>query len=262
MISYSDISEIRPKRKRKNPGVCIVERLIPSLLIKWYLYERRRLLPVTSPQWRTGWAHPTSYMHVPSMLEMALYRPLTELLKEEIGEEMGLHLTLTGFQSTQRKWHADSYLNPPFVGDSYLAVWIALGDIHPDSGPFEYVPDSENWPVITLEKVWDKAPKEMRDAPRWNQQWPNLTQDFVGEACDQEIKSRGAEIKQFLGKAGDVLIWDSDLIHRGSVPVNPELERPALICHYSAITKRQDMPKPVQHTNSSWYFPINTKGTY
>ena len=47
---------------------------------------------------------------------------------------MLLHLALTGWISTQRDWHQDDYLNPPFVANWYAAVWMALDDISAESG--------------------------------------------------------------------------------------------------------------------------------
>lgn len=193
------------------------------------------------------------------MLELATYPPLMQALKEEIGEDMGLHLVLTGFVSTQRKWHSDQYLNPDFVADKYLAVWIALDDIHPDSGPFEWVPGSETWPVLSHDKVFEAAGM-LRYRPDWDTMWPNITEDFVAAACDEEIARRGGEIVPFLARKGDVLIWDSDLIHRGSAPKDPTKQRPSLICHYSSIHVRKDFPA---HTltklpNGSHYWAIKT----
>jgi len=84
------------------------------------------------------------------MRYLLLYPPLMAKLKEVIGEEMILHLCLTGWVSTQRGWHQDDYLNPSFVNSWRTAVWIALGDIH---GPFEYVLGSHRWPLMRGEKV-------------------------------------------------------------------------------------------------------------
>ena len=49
------------------------------------------------------------------MVDLALHRPVTEMLEHLIGAPMGLNLTLTGWVSTSRAWHQDDYLNPSFV---------------------------------------------------------------------------------------------------------------------------------------------------
>jgi hypothetical protein len=68
-------------------------------------------------------------MHVPEIRDLSLYPPLHEVIKELFGGEFVLHLNLTGFVSTERDWHQDDYLNPPFINGWYLATWMALEDI-------------------------------------------------------------------------------------------------------------------------------------
>ena len=74
------------------------------------------------------------YVHVPEMRDLALYPPLMEKMKHLIGEDMLLHLCLTGW-TTERQWHQDEYRS--FCCSTYAAVWIALDTITADSGPFE-----------------------------------------------------------------------------------------------------------------------------
>lgn len=234
-------------------GVLYLPRFISHHIIDSYIAEREKLIGKTD-LWRPGWPDPTPYMRVPSMRRLALFRPLTEAIAMVIDEEPGLHLCLTGFQSTERAWHQDRYLNPEGVGEHYIAVWIALDDVHGDAGPFEYVPGSHKWAVIERQKVWDAHARMGHSIHP--QTWPSDTQGWVGEACEAEIAAQSIPVKKFIGKKGDVLLWHASLLHRGSKPKNPALERRALICHYSAISARPDMPKPVREPNGSWYFPF------
>jgi hypothetical protein len=236
-------------------GVFLAEGLIPDSLIDAYVRERRKILGNTD-RWFHGWPNPTPYMQVESMRGIALYRPLMGLLKALIGEEAGLHLCLTGFQSTERAWHQDRYLNPEGVGERYIAAWIALDDVHPDSGPFQYVPGSHRWPVIERKRVWDRM--AAMGHPFDHRTWPSDSQGWVGEACADEIARRGAEVVPFLARRGDVLFWHASLMHRGSAPRDILHERRALICHYSAVSARPDMPTPVRTPEGSSFFPIET----
>lgn len=232
-------------------GVLLLKSVIPDSLIDAYVAEREKVLGGT-PKWRSGWNDPTPYLRIQSMKELALHRALTEKIAELIGSEPGLHLCLTGFQSTERAWHQDSYLNPESVGENYLAAWIALDDISPDAGPFEYAPGSHLWPVIQREKVWNQMRKIGQDPSLPT--WPSDSQGWVGEACDFEIKRRNAETRTFIAKRGDVLLWHSSLVHRGSEPINRDIERRALIAHYSSIKARPDMPHIKRMENGSHYF--------
>lgn len=232
-------------------GVLIKENFIPDELIKRYRSVRDQ---VSNPG---GWKHPTPYFENPEIRDICLFPELVSLQQELFGVPMGLHLNLTGYISTERQWHQDRYLNPDHVNDYYVAAWLALDDIHPDSGPFQYVAGSHRWPVMSRDALFKVAPPDLLDP----QHWPSQTQGIVGAACQGEIDRRGAEIVTHLPKKGTLLLWHSRLMHRGSKPNVPGTPRKALIAHYSAIDHRPDMPSPVQH-GAGFYFPIDTRSTY
>lgn len=193
---------------------------------------------------RHAWRHDTPYMDIDEIKDICLDQNLMTIMEALVGYQMGLHLNLIEWTSTERDWHQDDYLNPDFINSHYAAVWFALDDIHPDSGPFQYVPGSHRWPMLRRQRVYDAAPPEMKAMPGWNTDWPSLTQGFVAEACEEEIRRRGAEVHEFLpATKGDVLIWHGGLIHRGSRPKVRGMERRALIAHYSSLTHRFDMPR-------------------
>ena len=197
-----------------------------------------------------GGYYETAYMRYPAMMAMCTHRPLAIALEQLMGEPAGVHLNLSGWVSTKRDFHQDGYLNPAHVGDFYAAVWIALGDIHPDSGPFQYVPGSHMWHTLTQEKV-------LRYVDGSNPEWPAHTETILTPLVLAEIKRREAEVVTYLPKRGDVLIWHPRLYHRGTVPNLPGAYRPALIAHYSGRNHRMDMPAAVQHPeHGGWYFPI------
>lgn len=183
-----------------------------------------------------GYGIGTPYLDIDEMKDLCLYEPLSALLTTLHGEEMGLHLNLSGWRSTTREWHVDSYLNPPYVGSWYAAAWIALDDIHADAGPFEYVPGSHLWPPVDQAKMLAALGEDGSDPD-----WPWRSEAILGPMYDREIINRGGHVERFIAKKGDLLIWHPFLVHRGSRPANPDLFRPALISHYSAVSRRLDM---------------------
>lgn len=233
----------------RHEGVAILPRFLPDHLMDAYA---RRRAAFNDP---SGWPSPTPYLDVPELRELALYPPLMKEMQALIGEPMLLHLCLTGWVSTERGWHQDDYLNPPHVNSWYAAVWMALEDIHPDSGPFEYVPGSHRWPLMRGHKVRRHMP--WRDAMR--PEWPQLSEAFVVPTIDAEITHRGAEIRSFIAKRGDVLIWHGRLLHRGSKPKQPGMPRRSLICHYSGVNHRRDMPARAQDANGQLYAVIKPR---
>jgi hypothetical protein len=236
------------QRSWRRDGVVILPKFLPDHLTDPYIARRRML---DSPG---GWASPVPYLQVPELRALALYPPLMAVLQQLIGEEMLLHLALTGWVSTERNWHQDDYLNPPFVNSWYAAVWIALDHIDPASGPFEYVPGSHRWPVMRGEKVRGFLTDEERTRlDDGTNHWPKYAERFVTPAIEAEIARTGARSRTFLGEKGDVLIWHGRLMHRGSLAADPGRERRSLIVHYSGIGHRPDMVEQARDENGQAY---------
>lgn len=198
-----------------------------------------------------GWPDPIPYTRHDEVREFFTYGPLAELLESLIGEPAGVHLNLTGWRSTERDWHQDSYLNPPHVGDYYAAVWIALDDIHPDSGPFQYVPGSHRWPQVTQDLILSALEPHERD-----HKWPKHSERVLTPLFEQEIIKRGNNVVSHTPNRGDLLVWHGRLMHRGSPPNVPGMERRAAIAHYSGINHRHDMPPAHKVLKGGWYFPL------
>jgi hypothetical protein len=204
------------------------------------------------PPWREtgGWPDPIPYMRFPEILN--LLEPFASVLEETVGEPMGLHLNLTGWVTTERNWHQDSYLNPPHVGDHYAALWIALEDIDPDSGPFQYVPGSHRWPQVTRERIWEAL------GDHSSPDWPTRSERILTPAFEAELEKRQPEIVTYLPKRGDALIWHGRLLHRGSKANVPGMPRQAIISHFSGVRHRQDMPMRSEHGRLT-YFVLNSR---
>ncbi len=200
---------------------------------------------------RGGWNYCTPYRQNPELLQILSYAPLHDEMRKLIGEPVGVHLNLTGWVTTERDFHQDSYLNPPHVGDYYVAVWIALDTIHPDSGPFQYIPGSHRWRQVTREKMLSALEPEERD-----DRWPTFSERILTPLFEEEIVRRGVAPVSHLPKRGDVLLWHGRLLHRGSKAKVPGMLRRALISHFSGIHHRQDMPAAIQH-GGGYYFPVD-----
>lgn len=196
-----------------------------------------------------GWPDPIPYMRHPEIIDMLA--PLAAPLAELMGGEAGLHLNLTGWVSTERDWHQDSYLNPPGVGDRYAAIWLALESIDPNSGPFQYVPGSHRWPQITQEKIF-----ELLGGYR-ERDWPKVSEDVLTPIFEEAIYvDHHTAVRTHLPRRGDVLIWHGRLLHRGSKPNVPGMRRKAFIAHFSRVDARPDMPTARLHDSGLFYFPI------
>lgn len=222
-------------------GVLHMPGLLTETQINNYAHLRRQV-------GITGW-NSTPYLHYREIRDICLDKRLCDQMRRLTGDTMGLHLNLTGWISSERDWHCDNYLNLEGVDDWYCAVWFALEDIDPRSGPFQYVPGSHRWPVLIRQRIFDN----LTDVEQNDPDWPSLTQPWVSSACEREIKRREAEVVTYVPKRGDVLIWHSFLLHRGSKPEVPGMSRRALIAHYSGIHHRPDMKFLVDPVTQGYY---------
>lgn len=240
-----DPSRLTPdQRAWRRDGVVILRNFFPLDLLHRYIARRLELEKISLHRHMAGWESPSPYEHIPEMREVCLYPPLMEKLRELVGEDMLLHLTLTGWVSTERNWHQDDYLNPPHVNSWYAAVWIPLAKIGETQGPFEYIPGSHTWPLLRQARVkaWMPPDARARRNGAGHETWPKDSEDFVVPAIEAEIARRAAPVERFLTDIGDVLIWHGRLMHRGSLATGPNPWRPALIAHYSGLRHRPDMP--------------------
>lgn len=240
------------QRKWRTDGVLILNSFIPEELMVAYRDDwiQHNRINHDRPM---GYPGECPYFQVPSLMEICTYSSLHEILKSLIGDDMGVHLNLSGWKSTTRNWHQDGYLNPDSNNDHYLAVWVALNDIHEDSGTFEFVRGSHVLPRITQDATKMMLPEDQRDDPMW----PTYSESVLTPMFEDILDKGNLKKEKFLAKRGDVLIWHSRLMHRGTIPNNPNLWREAVILHYSGVNNRPDMPTAVQHNGGGWFFPIN-----
>lgn len=254
MSTFDDLTVPAPPygpRDWNEDGFVILPGFMPEDLMTAYeaCWERENRHDRDRPG---GWPDCTPYRRHPELFDLLTYGPLGEVLAGLIGEPAAVHLNLTGWVSTERDWHQDSYLNPPHVGDHYAAIWLALDDIHPDSGPFQYVPGSHRWPQVTREKILAALEPAERD-----HRWPKHSERILTPLFEAEILARGNNVVSHLPTRGDVLIWHGRLMHRGSRPNVPMMERRSLIAHYSGIHHRRDMPTAQQAPGGGWFFPLD-----
>ncbi len=105
-------------------------------------------------------------------------------------------------------WYLDTHPKGYLVG-----AWVALENIHPDSGPFRVYPGSHlNIDPYILQSL--------------------NHDDFINEIS--KIK-KDFKAKELILQKGDVVIWDSRLIHGASGIKNKSFSRKSLTAHYYPI---------------------------
>lgn len=132
--------------------------------------------------------------------------------------------TINFINSTEQPLHSD-YIHFGSVPELFLTgVWIALEDIHPDSGPLVVIPKSHELDVVSLDTLNLNVPKNNKELKENYTKYEDYIEDLVTKS--------GLERTPVTLKKGQCLIWHANLIHGGSPIKNPELSRRSLVTHY------------------------------
>lgn len=148
-----------------------------------------------------------------SISDIIFHENICKCLKDFYGEKHNkkfVHYQSMHFdKSTATKLHQDTwYLDTH--SRSLVGVWIALEDISKDCGPFcLYINSSE----------------KIHDVDEFN---------FENIESDTNFTKRSPSPKRydFHAKKGDILIWNSKVIHGALRPLQPDSTRKSLTSHY------------------------------
>lgn len=139
--------------------------------------------------------------------------------------------TINFIGSTQQPLHSD-YVHFGTVPDQHLvAVWVALEDIDPRSGPLQVVPRSHLLAPFEYRDLGLDLPMSLGDLRRNY----SLYEEFVASILPLTGLSAIAPPMN----RGDYLIWQANLLHGSPSCENPLLTRRSQVTHYHyASTER------------------------
>jgi ectoine hydroxylase-related dioxygenase (phytanoyl-CoA dioxygenase family) len=131
--------------------------------------------------------------------------------------------TMTMRKGSQENLHIDTgplTLTEPMA---MAASWVALEDVQPRSGEFQFVPGSHRLTEL-LHYGTDKG--HGGDF----QEYQTILQTTM-KMCEE----RGLTTETFRAKKGDVLIWHADLMHGGVEIEDPSRTRKSLVAHFMPL---------------------------
>jgi hypothetical protein len=146
----------------------------------------------------------------------------TELSKL-YGVEMLPCQTLTYKYGSQQGVHSDYVHLSTYPKNLMCGVWVALEDVASGAGELSVYRGSHKSPYFTMN---DFGLKKIAD---------NDYSPFVGtfDAAWSEEALRHEEVRALL-KAGDILVWQANLLHAGNRRVHESLTRRSCVLHYFA----------------------------
>jgi hypothetical protein len=158
------------------------------------------------------------YLYDPRVLDLLYQDKLHGVLAELLDGTPLLFNGLNMEHGTEQRMHIDTFYMPPRTFGKMVATWLALEDIHPDSGPLSYYPKSNQIPAYKFSHghIW-----ALQD------EMPAFDAYY-----DPELANRQLKREEFYPKKGDVFIWHAQLYHGGGKINNGALTRRSMVNHF------------------------------
>ena len=146
-----------------------------------------------------------------------------ELLSKLYGRRAFPFQTLNFPVGTQQHLHCDTVHFSSLPERFMCGVWVALEDIHPNSGTLEYVAGSHRWAI----------PSNMmmgrRGADNFDEPSPQSAFEPMWRAL---VAASGTAPEAFVPRKGQALIWSANLLHGGGVRSERDHTRWSQVTHY------------------------------
>lgn len=159
------------------------------------------------------------HTRLPSSQKLIFAPRMLDFLRDVFQEEPVAFQTLYFENGSQQGAHQDTafvYTEPPY---HFVASWIALEDIEPDTGELFYYPGSHRMDDL----LFSEEKKALRPGDPDGPLYSSLLEQIVRES--------GFVRSRFLPKRTDALFWASDLVHGGERTTR-EATRRSLVTHY------------------------------
>ena len=174
---------------------------------------------------------------------------IATFLKAIFNAQVAVYQSLIFRYGSQQDTHQDFPWVTPTIPSHLAASWIALEDVHPDSGPLYYYPGSHRMQKFNFGNGILYRHGESVFGPEW-----------FGKYLDKRSKKDGLEKETLHIKKGDVLIWHSALAHGGHRIADPQRTRKSLVCHYTTTDaypthkfKKEEKPTVSFHNDIAIY---------
>ncbi|MFM2387802.1 MAG: hypothetical protein RL660_2559 [Bacteroidota bacterium] len=150
---------------------------------------------------------------------------LMNLLGFVLGKPVRLFQSLNFINGSKQLAHSDTIHMTTHPLGYMIAVWIALEDIHADSGPLFYYPGTHKLPYVLKEDYQHGGNYFLHGEGDYQK----YEQAIAGIIAQNKLAPQ-----TFLAKKGDAFVWHANILHGGSPIVNPALTRKSMVLHFFA----------------------------
>ena len=138
---------------------------------------------------------------------------VTTFLTELYQREAFPFQTLNFPKGSEQDTHSDTWHFNSLPAGFMCGVWVALEDIHPDSGPLHYYPGSHRLPIF--------ASSDVPGGPA------GYTDHIAGSVAGAGLVRETAPIRR-----GQAFVWAANLFHGGTPIADPARTRLSQVTHY------------------------------
>jgi ectoine hydroxylase-related dioxygenase (phytanoyl-CoA dioxygenase family) len=163
------------------------------------------------------------YQHSQTVKTLISNPELLRLLDFMLGKKTIPFQSINFTRGSQQNTHSDSIHMTTQPLGYLLAIWVALEDIGPGSGPLHYYPGSQKLPYVMSED-FDNDNSFFSVGENYYEYYEEKIKSLVAE--------KALEKKVFLARKGDLLIWHANLLHGGELRTDPDATRKSLVAHY------------------------------
>lgn len=136
--------------------------------------------------------------------------------------------TLNFRYGTQQKVHSDLMHFSTFPQGLMVAAWVALEDIHNDSGPLIAYPGSHKTPMM----YYNDLGIDTSNTTFLRKTMGHHAYTQYEKQLEERVLSKLPPPTRVLMQAGDAFVWASNLYHGGTPVDNPNRTRVSQVTHY------------------------------
>ena len=168
-----------------------------------------------------GQCHQDRFTDTPPVRAVAQNPDLLAILAVLHGHDPFPFQTLNYPQTSLARTHSDYVHFAAHPLPLMAAVWVALIDVHPDSGPVFYYEGSHRVDPFNMQDLGlDDRTKHPLNYAKY--------QDIM----TAHMKKLGYEYREAVLARGHVLIWSANLVHGGPPAKDPSISRLSQVTHY------------------------------
>jgi ectoine hydroxylase-related dioxygenase (phytanoyl-CoA dioxygenase family) len=197
-------------------------------------------LDLEHPRYRINDFHCLSTAAKRLSLNRSVIEFLTHVFRDRVIGKQSLYFAKGSEQSV----HQDFAYVRPLIPSHLAASWIALEDVHPDAGPLGYFPGSHRIRKFDFGSGLFLAP----DSRHREEQFARY--------LEAECARNGITEQRFFPRKGDIFVWHSALVHRGTEVRDRARTRKSYVTHYSTLEAwpRPREDQPVFEVNEGWFY--------